>query len=224
MTYWSGTKYAQRNKPRSGYANRRAPTVSQLAQKVARMQQGQNSEWKNHDTGDTDVPMTNAGTITLQSDIGQGVTSLERIGLTVKLQSVAMRYKIVADEDYNAGVCARVILFFDTQCDGVLPTVAEVLEGSTPTILDFREHDQKGRFQIIYDKTHSFNKAISGSDFAIFDQYYKKFNGRKMYFTGITSLIASMGKGTLYSLVISDKGTGDYPLFNYQIRLKFTDQ
>lgn len=192
--------------------------IQSLENRLKRVEKGGNKELKTHDYTHSGQDITNTGVVYHISNIAQGSSSLTRNGLEIRLHSVY--FKTYSTHSSAIGSHNRNILFFDTENDGALPGVADVLE--TASSLAFKEHDEKGRFKFIWDTNWTQNLKAVGNLELHYKEKYKRFkNPKTIYYRGTASPVANAGKNNLFLLVIGNLGsTYDEQIVN--IRLRFT--
>jgi len=197
---------------------------------------GRNAELKFHDVAIDDAVVSatgtvqNAGTINV---IPQGVGEDERVGRKCTIRSINWRFSCDQVEANNVATpnpseVIRVILYLDKQCNGATIAVLDLLE--TATHRSFRNLANSGRFQILLDKTVTFNALTFSYDTAGSQgdsaevvremSFYKKCN-IPVEFNGATGAIAEIRSNNLGVLLISKAGTGG---FDSSMRLRFSDQ
>lgn len=151
--------------------------------------------------------------------IAQGDTENQRTGNKVNLRSVYLKYLLsFNDQSSFLGSSYRIMLVYDRQCNGGLPTPGPYLTGTDITSMN--NLDFKGRFYTLYDKTHDMNP---NSFTSIADEKYINL-ATTMQFNAGTGVIGSISQGSIYLLVLGTDHTSSYPTqFKYQCRTKFTD-
>jgi hypothetical protein len=114
----------------------------------------------------------------------------------------------------------RIIIFQDLQNTGVLPTVAQVLDGgllySTYTILN----RQQRRFHILHDEIHG---VVGGANSAATHVHKRiKLKGEIKY-NGDTNATASNGPGAIFMLSVTDSVAVGTATFSFYANTFFTD-
>lgn len=158
----------------------------------------------------------------------------ERIGRKARLFSMHVRGSFSLEAVSGAGAGAaesiRLIYILDTQCNGVVPAVTELLE--VADINSFLKLENSGRFRIvkelICDLYHP-SSAGNGSanDHAAMEKSFK-FNldwSKKpiiVEWGGITGAISTIKSNNLYCMAIGRFGTGSVKI-NSCVRIRFTD-
>lgn len=173
-----------------------------------------NVELKLHAVGPTAHSLSSSGTVVPLTTILQEVGVQNRIGREIVLKSVRMR--CLHDTGHIVYGIGRYILFFDNECDGVLPSVAEVL--NTAAIDSFPSYDGRKRYNIIFDKTFTYGEW---NDKVSCLKYYKKFN-RKINYSGAAGDITTQREGGLFALFISETN-GAAGEFTYNFQIRFAD-
>lgn len=91
--------------------------------------------------------------ITSLNLIAQGDNVSDRIGNSVRLLSVRTQFMLNWDSTSAGNQPVRVLLVLDKQCNGALPTLADLFEDATVTdsLISPFDMDEKFRFQILKD-------------------------------------------------------------------------
>lgn len=151
-------------------------TSLSLANKVNRLIASQEKKW--FDTSVTLTGFTNAtpGQVFALNRIPEGVDEQQRIGRKIHLMNSSMAftwsfYNPAATEYLR--VC-RVMVVYDSQTNGVIPAVTDVLE--TADALSHNNLNNSKRFRVLYD---NFNMRGKGDNFDA--QTLASFNGLKCY-------------------------------------------
>ncbi len=174
-----------------------------------------NVEYKFHDVNVTLTP-NSTGAVSILTAIGQGDSTQQRDGNSIKATSLSCRFRI------NGGASAptthlRMILFSDSQQQGVLPTVANVLDGADTdahmNILDF-----PGRFRVL--RSWDISLSNSGMNTAFREAYIKLDNHIK--YEGAGTTVAEARKGNLY-LMSSSSLSSELPTLVIDTRLRYID-
>lgn len=211
---FSGARHAYKRRP--AYYNARIRSKAGQALKIAMATRALvNVEYKLHDVGVALTP-SSSGLVSAISLLPQGDTTLTRDGNSVKMTSCQIRIR-ATQHSSAADTMVRVILFSDSQQQGVVPTVASVLAGADPdgfpNIIDF-----PSRFQIVKE----WNIQLSNTGMASANrQSYFKMN-HHLKFEGSGSTQAEQRKGNLYLLSISTEATNT-PTVQLDARLRYID-
>lgn len=129
-------------------------------------------KFKDVDFGQTSLGNNEAGTILVDSllkGITQGNDESDRVGRKITVKKVLMRGSFVAapTTDATLGVRrARVIVYWDKQCNKATAAVGDLVEVSTQGIDAFRNLGNKDRFVFLYDEIHDLNFQTTGQDAA----------------------------------------------------------
>jgi hypothetical protein len=114
----------------------------------------------------------------------------------------------------------RIIVFQDMQNTGVLPTVAQVLDGgllySTYAILN----RQQRRFRILHDEIHG---VVGGSNSAASHVHKRLMMKGDIKYNGDTNASTSNGPGALFILSITDSVVVGTATFSFYANTFFTD-
>lgn len=178
-----------------------------------------NIEYKILDTSVNSTAFTDTGSIVPLSTIVQGLDYNNRIGDSIKMQSIEFRCRVNVNASTTT-TSIRVILFRDFDGYGTLPTVADIMEVSsgTASVRCPKKFLNKDRFTFLLDEYFTLSPA---SDYSTTVRYAMPHDGHIKYL-GTTAANSSNGKGTLYALFLSDEATNTptYALYN---RIVFTD-
>lgn len=173
-----------------------------------------------------------ASTITNNmTNIPQGVTESERVGRKCCLKSLAWRYRLNLPErdagaTPNGGDVIRLILYQDKQTNGATAAVTDIM--SQTKVTGMFQLQNKGRFKILYNKTHVMNYGGMASDGAgvvsqaIVEQHHKV-NLRlniPMEFSGATGGLTEKRSNNVGLLAL---GTNLIMGMNGQMRFRFSD-
>ena len=120
---------------------------------------------------------------------------------------------------------ARIILFWDKQCNGATAGVTDILESAQYN--SFNNLANKGRFKILMDKRYTLNYmtgigTAGDQDYsAVFKHgsYYKKCNIPVEY-DSTTGAITEIKSNNIGVLLIPSNGTSG---FNSKFRFRFSD-
>lgn len=175
---------------------------------------------------------TTLGTLHLINDISQGDTQITREAAQVRMTSMLFRFTMSTTVGLLTPLYYRIIVFWDTQVNGVNPTIAgNPLSAGTFPILDNtiisdrvyspRSHELNERFKVIHDKVYTINAesaAFNTTPAIVVSQptgktimKHFKFN-RIIQFTGLGVGINTMTKNALFVLVITQNTNASYDL------------
>lgn len=93
--------------------------------------------------------------------ISEGKGETKRIGRVITLKWIGWQYHIgldtVSDGIAHKGDSIRCMVIRDRQCNGAVPGIAEILQATSgaPTIVNFVNLNNEGRFEILMDKMHN---------------------------------------------------------------------
>ncbi len=195
---------------------------------------GTAKERKFHDVDLADSLVATAGTVhTGINLIPQGMTDITRIGRVAFIKSIYMREIFQLTESAVQGSGSdhvRTMVIWDRQANKALPTVANILSGtSSIPFLDFNNLVNKNRFTILHDKvTHIRVLAAGGNGTAIetirntvTKSWYKKFKMPvPIEFDGTAGAITEITSNNFIVLSIARQGIIKW---DAHFRLRFTD-
>ena len=168
-----------------------------------------------------------AGQVNLLNGVVAGTDYNQRIGRKTLIKSLLIRYTInpVASTVNPNGDVVRVMVIYDNQTNGALPSVSDVLQSAffqAPMNLNNRD-----RFKVIYDKFHpmaafaySAGALTTGSPITKNVTKYKKCS-LDCIFSGTTAAVGSIATGGIYVLTISM--TNAVSNINFDCRIRFID-
>ena len=158
------------------------------------------------------------GTVVAVSQIVQGLDFNNRVGDSLKMQQIQFRYRVFRGGGATTSI-VRVMLIRDLDCQGALPTTANILAnvGSAQAPTSPLNWLNRKRFAILYDNL----TAVTSTDIGFTDSISMAHEGHILYL-GTAANAASMGKGSLFVLVVSDETTNT-PSIAWQTRIVFTD-
>jgi len=208
-------------KLRSKWYNKRY-TAGDLAVKALRgvqyMRTLVNSEMKQYELTSSGNYIDHTGTIIHLSNILQGDTTSTRDGRSVLLNYINMRGVISRIE---SNTILRMIVFQDTQQNGIIPSTDQVLSTVGDGFAPFSglEPSFAGRFKILSSNTISLNEQNPLPLFKVF----KKYNTHIKWQTSADG--GNPMKGHLYMLLISNAATSatNRPLVDFRSKLGYRD-
>jgi len=185
------------------------------------------AELKYIDVDQAATATTTAGTVTLLNGIAQGTDISNRIGRKFCLKSSLLRLAVYPNSatTLQQGDIVRVMLLYDAQPNGVIATVADVLDGFTwESGMNLNNRD---RFKVLMDKTFAMNPVVytagaltAGSPQLRVMKKYKKMN-LDVINSGSAATIGSIQTGALLLLVIGLINNGS--TINWLHRTRYTD-
>ncbi len=178
-----------------------------------------NVEFKNHDVKLTASALAVAPIISELTNIAIGDTTNTRDGSSIKLVSILFKYLI----NMNASATqtkVRVILVHDRQTNEAVYSAADFLADVTAgdSIVAARNLDNGHRFQVLYDKVHTY--SISGRQNS-YHQFYKKLN-LKLRYDNAAAAITSLTQSSLSLLTTTNEAT-NVPNITSIVRLRYVD-
>ncbi len=166
--------------------------------------------------------------IELIPDIATGTGESNRIGRYIKVIKYGVRYDLYLASHTDKTLTQdtiRLIYFIDSQTNGAVPTVVDVLEAAN--YQSFNNLANRSRFRIMKDKTYSLNTPAGGGngtteDWAGFSKHgtcWLKL-GMAMEYDSTTGAITERKTNNLYCLTISCCGRTN---IQWRSRTRFTD-
>ncbi len=157
-----------------------------------------------------------------------GVGESQRVGRKVIIRKILLKYNL----NLFAGISqanhedVRVILYKDKQANGAIATVTTILQ--TDNFQSFRNMENTGRYQVLYDKLHAINHAAAGGNGTAIEtvtttrnySFYKDCN-IPIEYSGADGLIDKVRTNNLGILILG--ATGGVCKFEGICRLRYTD-
>lgn len=190
--------------------------IPYLLKSVNFMKNQINSEYKYIDTVTTLSSVVNTGTVTYLSGIAQGVTDITRVGNKILIKDILVRLQLEINST-PANATTRIIFFASRQVNGVLPTIAEVLQSASQ--LSPLNRDNTKQYVILKDYLLS-NITNTETD-KLVKKFYKIVNWHAFY-DGTSAVIGDAEENHLFFLAISDVATNG-PELVVDARIKFYD-
>jgi hypothetical protein len=181
-----------------------------------------NIETKFVDTGSSGS-VDYSGTMLCVSQLAQGLTSTDRVGDSIKLQTIELRLLLAASAT-STNTIVRVIMFRDLDGAGTAPTPANVLEtvGSSHAPLSPYKFNRRDRFGLLFDEVVTLQSVLATGLSSTVIAWKVPHEGHVKYL-GTTAASASDGKGSVYLLLVSDLTASNLPTFRSYARLEYTD-
>ncbi len=178
-----------------------------------------NIETKILETTQSSNAFDTSGTIYPVSQIVQGLDYLNRVGDSIKLQSITFNYRIFKNTTATSSV-VRILLVRDLDCQGATPSVGDVLQSVGTATAPLTPHDwlNRKRFTVLYDRLATVNSTGDSSFTGVFNTAHE---GHILYL-GTAANAASQGKGSMFVVCVSDETTNT-PTIAFYSRLEFTD-
>lgn len=164
--------------------------------------------------------------MTLLNGVATGTDFTNRIGRKVCWKSVLLQGWIEPQDATVVCTLGRVMVVYDTQPNGALPAITDVLNAATPSApMNLNNRD---RFKIIMDKRvtggfYNTTATQSTADQTIKEvRKYKKINFDTIY-DGTTAAIADVQSGSLFLLTIGSQAAASGYSLICSIRCRFVD-
>ncbi len=174
------------------------------------------------------TPILGTSIIHFMTGTSEGDSQVQREGEKIYLTSINLIGRVTSDPDMNiAGdTGCRLILFrANTNVNGVLPAVTDILESDDTVSL--KNHEIKGDFSVYMDKRFIIRSPLvtNANATASYNlSYYKRFKSPKMItYDGAGAVIANAEKGHWFLLMMSDCVQNQSPTWTINIRLRFKD-
>lgn len=159
--------------------------------------------------------------------IPQGTGESQRIGRQCTIVRISINYSTTTGSatDFLDGSAQRLIVYLDTQTNGKLPNVVDILD--TRDLTSFYNVAKTDQFRILYDKTWNMNQGrgsiltggISGR-LVKFVRWSKKVN-IPLEFSGPVPNLQDIRTNNLGILIIRDLGVVDNEFITGKVRVHF---
>lgn len=168
-----------------------------------------------------------AGNISTLNAVATGTDFTNRTGRKTTMKSLLLRLTLnpLPATSAPSGDAVRIVVLYDTQTNGAIPVVGDVLSGGTwdsPINLTNRD-----RFKILMDKqvnmaasTYTAGALTAGSPETKFLKKYRQFS-LETIFNGTAGSVTQIQTGGLFILYISEANNVTNLLINSRVR--FTD-
>lgn len=194
---------------------RKKTTVPRTFKKFVKTQINKNLEYKYRTAYYNPGGIPNNGTVTSLINISQGLLDTERVGDEIKLRTITFRYLVQIADSSNV---LRIIIFQLKQQNTFAPSVASVLNGTSPTYLSQYNVDNRSNYQVLYDRTHitDYNAPVR----IVTGRVNMKYCKRKIQFIAGSP---TNGTNMIYALAISDSSASPHPGVTGEINFWYTD-
>lgn len=196
-------------------------------------------EVKYKDTYLNDNPSTATPILTLLNGMTQGVDdTANRIGSQINATSVQLKYLIRTNSANLTPARLRVMLVWDRQANGAVPTMAGtrgILDDATIsdfTIAPYSKQTDK-RFKVVYDKLHVINpevilNATTGATTTLVPKEVSKFKVIKLkrlikFNDTAGATINSIETNSLFFIMIAENGPTNQPTYDLSVRFFYKD-
>ncbi len=220
-------RYKGYSRTRKPYMRRKSTTDRRFKAKVKRII-SQQDESKFIDTeliGDV-APIAGTSVITPLCLVATGTTDEDRIGDTIKLTSIEMKYFVRTDAtSADLDSLTRIIIFrAKVNIQGVQPVVTAILSNDRVTSLrQTNGGSDMTDFKVYLDKSVALHRNYLTNQAAYMGKFYKSLGGLKCTYNGSAGTIATVEEGQLFLLRVTDQATGNQPRWTIDIRVRFKE-
>lgn len=200
-------------------------TLKSKVTTLSRMVKMNKPEIKYVDLSNSQTVSYNTTTLDLTASIAQALTDNGgRIGDKIRLIGYQVRYSVASNSVFVASAWETVrVLFVNGHGENTSAlNMANVLQttGNNLAYLSPYQHDQRSKFTVRYDKTHTLaaGTALPGWPSTQWHKHFGKLNLLTSYNAAGTSVI----NNGFYCMLISDTLVNN-PSFIYYIRVWYTD-
>lgn len=189
-----------------------------------------NSEKKHYDKYSSSLALRTSGTIIPLSTVAQGTDNNDRVGRSIYVKSIQGKFRIQHNDDTYNDQLVRLIIFYDTEQNGVNPVVDAVTDPDngllqTANVLSPRNMSNSARYVVLYDKTCTIGDISSGTGQPSirFQKFFKKQQVHVNY-SGTAAAAGDLDKNNYFLCYIVDtEGTSNYSVLNSYIRIRYYD-
>lgn len=208
-----------RFRKRRGVFRRKRRTILSKVKKIVDMKIAKNTEMKLFDSTATQQTVSDAGTLTNLTAVGQGDHDDQRQGDKLTPKKLIVKMNFVAGDSTN--IC-RVVIFRWKQYSGsIAPTQALLMDYTTANgvlaPLSMYAHDYRSTFQILHDKTIYLNAVSKPQVGHSFRLNLKR--GPKINFVATTT----NAQNHIYMYIVSDSAAATHPNYSHISRFNFVD-
>lgn len=209
------------------YRNKKKRIVrkSSLPSKQARIARTPSTvEYKFCDDGTETVAANTTGVVVcLNDEITQGSDAdSNRIGNKIQMKSIALNIENKATATTGLNQSHRVMLVYDKETNGVLPTVTDIFNSTNNLMYRHRSVLNNTRFVVLMDRYVTLQSDTTGQNTCIWDKYVK-LDSEEMFLNN-SGDITGVGRGGLYLVVIGEIVAGvTAGTLTYNSRLRYTD-
>ncbi len=166
----------------------------------------------------TSTNITNSPVISCQSLIPQGVDQGQRVGDSIRIQSISFQavFNCVSASTINNFV--RVLIVRDLQNPGADFAATDLLTLSTVSYISDVVIFNKERFVILFDKTIYLSYVNKDSTYVS----WSKGESGHIKYRGSATTSASNAEGALY-LVVGGNAASNYPTIESNLSITYTD-
>lgn len=198
-----------------------------MAKKAARSVVGYyvNTEKKFNDysISATSVPYDNM-LFSNMSALTQGTADGQRIGDQIKVTNLQLRYSIFHNAAFAGTIRWRIIMFVDTQANGVLPAWSDVLEGGAASMESFNNSVNARRFIKLYDRVKYTNPTGTGNNEINYTVNKSIPKGIKVEYKTNAGTYADITTNSIWLMVFCDQPVAGSPgTFASHVRVRYID-
>jgi len=182
------------------------------------------------------VAIENAtGTPTLLNGCVAGSQNYQRIGRKINLKSLQIRGHLFPSDTTTNTCLVRMLIVFDKQSNGAAPTWGDVIKSqniagtTSSTVTDMLNLDNRDRFEVIRDKTWSFNYGESSNGYSPcpgsyeITEYIRLSDRPTVYNAGTAGTVGDIQSGSLYVFWFCDQAAVTGASVDISYRTRFVD-
>jgi len=171
-------------------------------------------------TKDVSGNFASSTSIAVINGLGDGSSESQRIGRTVAIHNVDVRFTGTVNSAINAGYL-RTLVFSDHQANGLTPATNEVIAGTYKWLAPYNR-DNRGRFTIYSDNCDIFGLTTTDNQVLLRRVCFNISPPLITQYTGTGSTAASINTNSLWVLFFMSS-VSQYPTVSYETRIYYTD-
>lgn len=178
-----------------------------------------NVEIKNHDVQQTSVVVSTSPQIIQLTNIAQGDTTTSRDGAQCKVLSIELAYQIA--QSTSALITSfRIMLVCDKQTNQSIYASTDLLNdvSTQDAIVSPRNLDNMRRFQVLYDRVHSYSDG--GVSLSVTRKRFKL--NKVIRFDSSAASIGALTENSISLLMVFSEAT-NLPAITSSTRIRFVD-
>lgn len=191
-------------------------------------------EWKFNDvTQNAGAPQTpiaasSAGVFFCLNGLVPGSGPSQRIGTIINMTTIEYRLAFTSSTAAPATLAGqlRTILFYDKQANAQIPAIGpnDLLQTAN-YIVSPRGMNQRRRYKILSDKLFNYSPLTAGGPPAVTFNHFIRFRRplQVQYNAGTTGDQTDIVTNTLWLLVVSSTSSASSVLYQFHVRVRYTD-
>lgn len=182
-------------------------------------------KYKQNSTGA--IYCNSTGDLFLLNGISEGTGGNERVGRVLNLDTISLRIAGSSPSGFG-NTFYRVMVVYDSQCNGTALTVGALLTTPANPHLSFYDLGNRDRFRVIYDGRFASNAIGGGTTRYTIRGIGRKIDQLKTVYSDSGNTVAAIATGSLYLVVLGTPAVGDDNAVKQYLsidwRLRYYDQ